>query len=398
MIYQTKAFEVFSLSQLFLFEKPLGMRDRLPHQHHLQNKISTQLLKTIGEWGYEKVQTPALEYFETVGKLSAIPDQQLFKCFDLSGNTLVLRPDMTAPIARLVSSTMKKESFPLRLSYHSNLYRAQQLEGGRPAEFEQVGVELIGDATTSGDSEIVVLFQEAMQTIGLEKYQLVLGHIGFIRALLNELVPGEQAEQLQRSLFEKNDVGYREAVHTYELPLDIENRLIQLLELRGDAHVVDEAEQLVTSDEGKKAIDELRGIWDVLQEEGIESFVQFDLSTVLHMSYYTGFVFEAFHEDVAQALGGGGRYDQLLKKFGRTAPATGFGLRVDLLSEVYSRENEPDQKWCVLYHHSRRKEAYSKAAELRQSGKAVIVQDQAGLSENWMNEQVELAYIHLEEE
>lgn len=390
---------MFSMSQLFLFEKPLGMRDKLPHQYRMQSTIAAQLLQVIAGWGYEKVQTPALEYFETVGKLSAIPDQQLFKCIDLSGNTLVLRPDMTAPIARLVSSTMKNRSFPLRLSYHSNLYRAQQLEGGRPAEFEQVGVELIGDATASGDSEIIVLFQQAIEEIRLERYQLVLGHIGFLQAMLKEYIPETQdAENIQRQLFEKNDVGFRESVSACNLPTHIEERLLQLIDLRGNEQMLDQADALVTSEEGKQAIQELRHIWKVIKEEGFEDVVQFDLSTVLHMSYYTGFVFEAYHEDGAQPIGGGGRYDELLAQFGRSAPATGFGVRVDLLSEVCGEFAQNEESWCFVYHQSRRKEAFEKAYKLRQEGYSVILQDEAGLTDNWKKDQSQMAYRYFEKE
>ena len=140
------------MSRLFMFEKPLGMRDTLPELYETKHK-TRPIREEIKKWGYQFIETPALEYYETVGVASAILDQQLFKLLDQQGHTLVLRPDMTSPIARVAASKLLKEDMPIRLAYSANVYRSQQREGGRPAEFEQIGVECIGDPTISADSE-----------------------------------------------------------------------------------------------------------------------------------------------------------------------------------------------------------------------------------------------------
>jgi len=92
------------MSKLFMFEKPIGMRDTLPHIYETKKKIKDQIGREFKLAGYQFIETPALEYYETVGTASAILDQQLFKLLDQQGHTLVLRPDMTTPIARMAAS------------------------------------------------------------------------------------------------------------------------------------------------------------------------------------------------------------------------------------------------------------------------------------------------------
>ncbi|MCM3551153.1 ATP phosphoribosyltransferase regulatory subunit [Alkalihalobacillus clausii] len=370
------------MSEPFMFEKPLGMRDVLPNLHSMQRKLGDRVLQEFRLWGYEQVQTPTLEYYETVGKASAISDKQLFKLIDFHGNTLVLRPDMTAPIARLVSSSMKDIPYPLRLSYCSSLYRALQTEGGRPAEFAQVGVELVGDHTASADGEMLLLLNRALIQAGLDHFQVAVGHIGFLNALFLEIVGTEErAELLRRQLYEKNDVGFKEQVKAFGLSSIDEKKLLKLSRLRGNEAILAEAEELTESPEGKQAVEELRDLWQGLKEGGLTRYMKLDLSLVLHMSYYTGCIFEVYHDRLPHPLGGGGRYDDLLAKFGRPGPATGFGLRLDLLAEAVGKLEAQPKKRCLLYSRERRQEAYRKATALREKGMQVVLQDVAGVDD-----------------
>ena len=113
------------MSRLFMFEKPLGMRDTLPELYEVKHRTRSAISEEMKRWGYQFIETPALEYYDTVGAASAILDQQLFKLLDQQGHTLVLRPDMTSPIARVAASKLLKEELPLRLAYSANVYRAQ---------------------------------------------------------------------------------------------------------------------------------------------------------------------------------------------------------------------------------------------------------------------------------
>src|SRR5690606_9310801 len=140
--------------------------------------------KIMEQYGYEMLQTPSLEYYETIGKISAIPDSQLFKLLDSQGHTLVLRPDMTSPIARVAASKLLKEKMPVRLGYYSNVFRAQLREGGRPAEFEQMGVELIGDESLYADVEVILLATEILRELNVDSGRIVIGHTQLLQQVL----------------------------------------------------------------------------------------------------------------------------------------------------------------------------------------------------------------------
>nr|TXF84366.1 ATP phosphoribosyltransferase regulatory subunit [Alkalicoccus halolimnae] len=364
-----------------MFEKPQGMRDTLPELYHLKSRVKQSVSKEVQQWGYEPVETPTVEFNETVGTASAILDQQLFKLLDQQGNTLVLRPDMTAPIARIAASTMKGAERPLRLTYDAPVFRAQQYEGGRPAEFEQVGVELIGDESSSADAEVISLMISSLKQAEVRSYQVAVGHVGFVNALLNEVLGNEsRAQEFRRYLYEKNYVGFRKAVD--ELPLSSldKRRLYELLRLKGGAEVVENAKTLTESDEGKAALAQLEQLLDILNDYGINEDVMIDLNLVMHMSYYTGTVFEAYSEGLGYPLGGGGRYDQLLSKFHHPEPATGFGLRVDRLTEALGVSKQRiTSDICLIFSGERRKEAMEQARTLRSEGQTVVIQEITGI-------------------
>lgn len=370
------------MAKPFAFEKPLGMRDTLPLLYEMKQRIRELMAEEITNWGYQYVDTPTLEYYETVGVESAIEDQQLFKLLDQQGHTVVLRPDMTVPIARVAASRLRNDCFPLRLAYDANVFRAQQRDGGKPAEFEQVGVELIGDGTLSADAEVIALMVSVLTKTGLGSFTIAIGHVGFVNALfLNVLGNEERAEKLRRFLYEKNFVGYREHVKQLGLSSIDRNRLLSLLELRGGKEKMPAAFELVQTEEGLQAAKDLETLWKILESYGIEDYIKLDLNLVSHMSYYTGILFEGYSGKIGSPLLGGGRYDELLEKFERPAPATGFGIRLDHLIEAIGEMSQPAQTRCILFSGERRKEALALATAYRADGASVILQDILGVED-----------------
>ncbi|WP_404322592.1 ATP phosphoribosyltransferase regulatory subunit [Cytobacillus firmus] len=365
-----------------MFEKPLGMRDTLPDLYERKAAVRTSIQEEMKRWGYQFIETPALEYYETVGAASAILDQQLFKLLDQQGHTLVLRPDMTAPIARVAASRLLKDELPIRLAYSANVYRAQQREGGRPAEFEQIGVECIGDHTISADGEGMALMISALKEAGLQNFQLSAGHIGFVRDFFQQILGTEErVENLTRFLYEKNYVGYREHVKSLALSSIDKQRLLDFLKLRGGEEVIEIAYGLLENGTGKKALAELEQLWSIMRDYGQEGTVKFDLTLVSHMSYYTGILFEVYAGNVGFPIGNGGRYDLLLQKFGKDTGATGFAIRLDRLLEALEDSNEAEPVYCILYSPERRKEAFDFAKEERSAGKKVVLQDISGVKD-----------------
>lgn len=368
------------MSRLFMFEKPLGMRDTLPEIYETKSRVRFSIEEEMKSWGYQFMETPALEYYETVGSASATLDQQLFKLLDQQGHTLVLRPDMTAPIARVAASRLLKEDLPLRLAYSANVYRAQQREGGRPAEFEQIGVELIGDDSISADGEGLALLISSLKKAGLEDFQLSVGHIGFVQEFFRQVLGTEErANELTRFLYEKNYVGYREHVKNLPLSSIDKQRLLDFLQLRGGREAIEQAFSLIENNKGREAIVQLERLWDTMADFGEGEKIKLDLTLVSHMSYYTGILFEVYAGNVGFPIGNGGRYDLLLKKFGKSSGATGFAIRLDRLLEALGGAGEKEPLHCIIFSSERRREAYEKAKVMRKSGIKAVLQDISGV-------------------
>ncbi|WML59108.1 ATP phosphoribosyltransferase regulatory subunit [Neobacillus sp. PS2-9] len=368
------------MSRLFMFEKPLGMRDTLPELYEKKDGVRTYMSDTMKLWGYQFIETPTLEYYETVGAASAIADQQLFKLLDKEGHTLVLRPDMTAPIARVAASKLLEEDLPVRLAYSANVFRAQQREGGRPAEFEQIGVECLNEDTVSCDGEVIALLISSLKKAGLPQFQVSVGHVGFAQELFVQILgTNGRANALRKFLFEKNYVGYREHVNSLQLSSIDKQRLLKLLQLRGGEEVIGQALDIIENDKGKEAIVELKELWDVIKDYGVEDYVKFDFTIVSHMSYYSGILFEAYAGNVGFPIGNGGRYS-LIEKFGKKASATGFAVRVDMLLEALGGGPLENTTHCIFFSQERRKEAFQLARKMHEQGQKAVLQDITGVN------------------
>ncbi|WP_349410859.1 ATP phosphoribosyltransferase regulatory subunit [Pseudalkalibacillus sp. SCS-8] len=358
------------------------MRDTLPTLYEMKSVSRRAMESLVRQWGYHFMQTPTVEYYDTVGEASATLDQQLFKLLDQEGKTLVLRPDMTAPIARVAASSLRDEPLPMRIAYAANVFRAQQQEGGRPAEFEQFGIELIGDGTTSADAEVIALMINTFKVVGLKSYKVAVGHLGYVDALFSEILgTDKRIETLKRFLYEKNYVGYRQ--HVKELPLSSidQKRLLDFLHLRGEGIQLDQAEELVFSTRAYEALEELQALQDGLKAFGVSDAISFDLTLVSHMTYYTGVVFEGYAPQLGSPISNGGRYDALFSKFDMEAKATGFGIHLDHLIEAVHPRDEKRFTHCIIYSEKQRDEAIRSCMELRRQGEVVTLQDIKGIDD-----------------
>ncbi|HJV44686.1 MAG TPA: ATP phosphoribosyltransferase regulatory subunit [Bacillota bacterium] len=355
------------------FEKPLGMRDYLPDLLVKQRHLESLLKTCLSRWGYEEILTPTLEYYDTVGEASATHDSKLFKLLDKQGRTLVLRPDVTAPIARVASSLLKDEARPLRLMYYTSVFRAQEKEAGRNAEFIQCGVELIGDCSVEGDAEVIALAVASLKAAGVQEFKIAIGHVDFIEGLLEEIVIEEaNRDKLKERLHNSDYVGFRKDVDQLEIPESEKNRLRGILKLRGGVERLADAEALTINGRARKAVCNLQQLWAALQAYDVTDYVIFDLNLLSSLNYYTGILFEGYAADQGFPICGGGRYDDLLSRFGVQNPSTGFAIKMDRLLQASTVVREPGPKRIYIYYRPEtREEAIKKAIELRKE--AIVV-------------------------
>jgi ATP phosphoribosyltransferase regulatory subunit len=289
---------------------PPGTRDVLPDEMRELRAISSRMREAFEDAGYGEVHTPALEYEEVLRRGEEHAAGARYRTFDEQGEVLALRSDMTIPIARVVGTRYADASPPLRFCYFAHAWRAVERGVGEPREFLQGGLELIGASGPEGDAEVVALTIEALDAVGLRRHRIGIGDGSLYRTLLRDLdVPEDRHMPLLECLSRRDLVGLERVLS------DLPDRdlLVGLPELRGGSEVLEHAEGL-------------RALHGILEQRGVADRVIFDLGLVRELGYYTGAVFEVYDPAVGFALGGGGRYDELLGRFGRALPACGVAL------------------------------------------------------------------------
>ncbi|MGE6488969.1 ATP phosphoribosyltransferase regulatory subunit [Paenisporosarcina sp. NPDC076898] len=359
------------------FEKPLGMRDSFPLINEKKERIRDIGRQFFQTRGFDFIKTPTVEYYETVGKASAIADSSLFKLVDRQGETLVLRPDMTTPIVRVATSKLLKEQIPLRLAYFANVFRAQENEGGRPAEFEQMGVELIGDSSVFADAEMIITASDFVQELGIGEYHLTVGHAGLLQSILTQLTQSkEQVKELRTLLVEKNMVGFEEAVKSYGLAREEEHRFIEFIEHASNVPTIASLRPFIDESDMQQVnmFTYLSDLSVLLENAGLSKLVTYDLTLTSEMSYYTGMLFEVFASGSGFAIGNGGRYDGLLQEFNCNVGATGFGLRVDRLLEVMTTSTVREPHALLFFDEANYLKAVNAANEKRKQGIRTTIQ------------------------
>jgi ATP phosphoribosyltransferase regulatory subunit len=287
----------------------------LPDEMRELRAISSRMRTVFEEAGYGEVHTPAIEYEEVLRRGEEHAAGARYRTFDEQGEVLALRSDMTIPIARVVGTRYADAETPLRFCYFAHAWRAVERGAGEPREFLQGGLELIGADGPEGDAEIVALTIAALDAAGLRRHRVGVGDGSLYRTLLHSAgVPEDEHLPLLECLSRRDLVGLEMRISAVSgLGQSARELLVQLPEVRGGPEVLDRAEGL-------------RALHELLAERGVADRVIFDLGLVRELGYYTGAVFEVYDPAVGFALGGGGRYDDLLGRFGRPLPACGVAL------------------------------------------------------------------------
>jgi len=299
---------------------PPGTRDVLPDEARELRVLSDRLRATFEQAGYGEVLTPTVEYEEVLRLGDERAAGAGFRLFDDHGRVLVLRSDMTIPIARVATTRFAGREGPLRLCYFGHAYRSVQRGSGQPTEFLQAGIELIGPEAPAGDGEVLMVVLRALEECGLRRHRVGIGDGSLFRRLLAEHgVPEAERDEVLACLARRDLVGLER-----RLPPE----LARIPMLRGGPEVLD----------GIDGVDGLRALHAELESEGLAERAIFDLGLVHELGYYTGAVFEVYDPAVGFALGGGGRYDALLGRFGEDRPACGVALDVQRVHVAQAEE------------------------------------------------------------
>jgi ATP phosphoribosyltransferase regulatory subunit len=312
---------------------PSGTRDVLPDETREVRAITDALRGVFERHGYGEVYTPALEYESVLARaghpaqrVGSAEAQPAYRVFDESGAALVLRSDMTVPIARVVATRYPTSEPPLRFCYLAHCYRGVRPQRGQPRELLQAGIELIGAPAPQGTAEALGVLCAALDTVGLEGYRIGLGDASLFPALMVGLgVPEDARPRLLAALVNRDFVGLEQELGSLNLGTAERELLLDVPQQRGGPEVLAASNGVVA-----QAAANMREVYELLDPQVAERVI-FDLGLVRSIGYYTGAVFEVYDPALGAPIGGGGRYDELLGRFGRSLPAVGFALGVDRL-------------------------------------------------------------------
>jgi ATP phosphoribosyltransferase regulatory subunit len=312
---------------------PQGVRDWLPHELARKRDVERILRAVFGRWSYEEVQTPTFERFDVIEKgLGDELTELSFQFNDRRATMLALRPELTTPIARLVSTRMREAELPLRLSYVATAFRYyEQPQEGRMREFTQAGVELIGSAGIDADAETLFMAIEACDEIGMRDATYDINDSRVVDGILAGVgLSGDEIPAAKALMKERNIVGLR----AFGKP-----ELIDFALRRGRDGIA-AARKVCKTKESQAALDQLETLLMRAAALGYGDRVSVDFALLRDLDYYTGFIFEGYLPEIGFPLCGGGRYDSLLPKFGYEVPAVGWSAGVERMLIALERRGK----------------------------------------------------------
>jgi ATP phosphoribosyltransferase regulatory subunit len=370
-----------------IHQPPAGARDLLPLEVVQKSWINDRLQEVFARWGYQRIVTSTLEWLDTLMAGGAIDSSKVIQLKSSFEGILGLRPELTASIARASVTRMEGNTFPQRLCYRANVFRNPPVGyHGRQLEFYQAGVELLFAGGFLADAEILLLLIDALDSLGLQNWHLILGEAQLTRALLKPF-PDQIRDKVRHCLANLDRVS----LENLSLESELQKRALFLFDLRGNPQdILAKVSQLDLDTAAAEIVNNLKSLIQVLTESHPQPLpLTLDLSLVQTFDYYTGIVFEVVNleENQARTLGQGGRYDQLLGLYHpekQSSPGIGFSLNIEdlhtcLLKTPQLPQNSPNSDWLVIPENvASQAAAFIYAQKLRQSHHLVRVEIDLG--------------------
>jgi ATP phosphoribosyltransferase regulatory subunit len=357
---------------------PKGARVYLPDEAGRKRQVESRLFDVFTRWGYREVVTSGFEYFDVLALGTDIALQEdMFKLVDReTGRMLALRADITPQIARIVASRLRDEPKPLRLAYVTNVFRWEEPRISHYRELYQAGVELIGLEKPEAEVEIVAMTIEGLRALGLQRFQIDVGHLDFFRGILEEVdVDGERAAVIREALSRKDLSTLERIVGELKPPPRVADALLALPTLFGHAEVLDRAAAHALNAHAERALANLAELHRLLRIYGLAETVMLDLGEVRGFDYYSGMHFEAYVADFGASIAGGGRYDGMIGRFGYDCPAVGFAFDIGRSLSVMETQSVavdlPGPAFFIIDFTTDKTGALSLARRLRDLGASV---------------------------
>ena len=338
-----------------LLHTPEGVRDIYNSECKRKSAVEKRIHHILELYGYQDIETPTFEFFDIFNSdTGTVSSVEMFKFFDRNNNTLVLRPDMTPSIARSVANN-----------------RSYQ---GKLTEKTEMGAELINDDSPEADAEGIIMMIDCFLAAGLTDFRIDIGQAEFYKGIMDALEASEEVkEQIHEYIENKNALGMEILLSDLSMKDCYRNILLEYNDLYGDVTMLEKAKKLTINPRCQAAIARLEEVYEVLKLYGYEKYVSFDLGMVNHFDYYTGIIFRGYTYGTGDAIGKGGRYDNLLAQFGKEASASGFTILIDDVLSALSRQNisislKEYAYSLLLYKSEDRQNAIPLVVKLRDAG------------------------------
>lgn len=367
------------------FYTPDGFNDILPEVAAFKREAEAKLRNLFAKYGYMEIETPGFEYCDIYTATDFVGEEDLYKITDQKGRLLAARYDGTVPVARYAATTYKDYPAPLRFSYIENMYRFKQMGGGKQSGFTQAGVELMGVKGADSDAEVIALAILSALEIGVTDLQVSVGQVEIFKGIARQMKLSEEDTATVREAINARDSVTIEKVAS-KLGLSEEDKdvLLMLPEALGTYDVLEELRGKVKDETAAKALDHLKEILDILTDYDLIKYVNVDLGLAGSEDYYTGMIFKGYTYEVGFPIISGGRYDNVVKKFGRDLEAVGFSLGLSLAITALARQDKefPKARAEAIVGYDRhikgaRRNALVLAQSLRADGTSVIFDSSA---------------------
>ena len=320
------------------------MRDFTVDECKRRNKIIETITERFSKWGYSEVSTPIVEYYKTFNhKTQDLKEEEMYKFFDSRGRILVLRPDMTVPVARLVNTKLKDMKLPLKLFYNAEVFRVHESFEGKRNEYLDCGIELIG---ASGEKTAL----EVLKALDTKKeFKLEIGNVNILKSALKDMnLSIDNQNKVIELINKKSLTSLREYLDDIEIRKEYKEFLNKFPWLFGGYEMIKKAKGLAFNEDMKKNIEYLENLYLNLQKLGYEKYLSVDISMVPRVNYYSGIIFKGYVKEIGSTVIRGGRYDNLLESFGKSIPAIGFSVDVNLLIDSCDYEEKVNSEKIIL--------------------------------------------------
>ncbi|MCK9151741.1 histidine--tRNA ligase [Methanobacterium alcaliphilum] len=358
--------------------RPRGTRDFLFEEMKQRKQVESTLKRIFEIYAYQEIKTPIFENLSlfTTKSGEEIVDQ-LYNFKDKGERDLALRPELTAPVARLYMNEMQKNAKPIKMYYYGSCFRYERPQKGRFRQFWQFGCEMIGGKFPEADAEVITMAHHALNELGLEGFEIHIGHLGLLRGLLKEAEVDESTQDHIMGLIDKGNVEELEIyLNNTQIDNATKNILLMVIEMKGNSNILDAVKEEIQGHElALKALHEFSDLLETLDDFGMDNYIV-NLGIARGLDYYSGMVFEIYVPKLGaqKQICGGGTYNLVETFGGEKIESTGFAFGFDRLMNALLHENTDlgistsSEVFVAPISNSTRGKSFEIAQNLRNAG------------------------------